>query len=229
MEQKYIYIVLSQTVSIVGKTLRKLMKDEYTHASLSFDEQLNKMYSFSRIELEYPFMGAPANENLNKYFLGKENKQIKMKVLKIPVEDNQYKKIKKFVSKIFKDKEGYKYNCLEPLKIITNKPIECYKTYVCSSFVFDALKAGNLVDSSYKKSNGVVTPEYLGELFNNYLFYESEINKYKYFKASNNKIKRKKIKVIISPAKTMAFYTYTIYRHFKHTFNNQENTGKKSA
>jgi len=213
MEKQSIYIVLSQTVSMVGKAIRKITKDEYTHVSLSFDEKLNVMYSFSREEIEYPLVGVASTETLNKYFLGREEENIKMKVYKIDLSPDEYRDIKTFVNHIFNDNEGYMYNFLEPLNVFTGMSLNCYKTYVCSTFVFDALKAGNIVGNI--NSNSTVSPQELGNILEKYLYYDGLINRYEYFKESIIKFKRRKFKVIISPMKTTAFYTYVVCRHLK--------------
>lgn len=214
MKNKSIYIVLSQTASIVGKAIRKITKDEYTHISLAFNSKLDTMYSFSREKIEYPLVGIASTETLNKYFLGKEKEQLKMKVYKVNVTAKQYDDIKKFVDNIFADEEGYMYNFLEPLQFFTGVKLNCYKTYVCSTFVFDALKAGGVV-SEKESVNTSISPQVLGNILDEYLYYDGFINKYKFFKESIIKVKRKKIKVIISPMKTTAFYSYVLYRHFK--------------
>lgn len=181
--------------------------------SLSFDEKLTTMYSFSREEMEYPLVGVASTETLNKYFLGKETEHIKMRIYKIDVTHKQYIKVKSFVDNVFSDSEGYLYNFLEPLKFISNISINCYKTYVCSTFVFDALKEGNILSEEFNKNS--ISPQELGDVLSDYLFYDGLINQYKYFKHSSISIKRRKFKIIISPMKTTAFYTYVVYRHLK--------------
>lgn len=45
---KNVYIVLSQTGTIFSRAIRLYTRDQYNHASMSFDSKLLVMYSFGR-------------------------------------------------------------------------------------------------------------------------------------------------------------------------------------
>jgi len=54
---KKIYIVISQTGTILSKIIKLVTKKEYNHASLSMEGSLEKMYSFGRKDPYNPFIG----------------------------------------------------------------------------------------------------------------------------------------------------------------------------
>ena len=48
MKKYYLYIVLTRTNTGISKIIQLIKKDEYTHAAISLDKDLNHMYSFGR-------------------------------------------------------------------------------------------------------------------------------------------------------------------------------------
>lgn len=57
MEKYSLYVVLTRTNTVISKVVQLVKKDEYTHAAISLDEELNYMYSFGRKYSYYPFIG----------------------------------------------------------------------------------------------------------------------------------------------------------------------------
>ena len=57
MENKKIYVVLTQTYSGLARTIKYFTKDTYSHASISFDKVCNEMYSFGRKFKYFPLYG----------------------------------------------------------------------------------------------------------------------------------------------------------------------------
>ena len=45
---KNVYVVLTQTGTLVSSIIRRYTKDPYNHASIAFDRSLDVMYSFGR-------------------------------------------------------------------------------------------------------------------------------------------------------------------------------------
>lgn len=57
MPTKKLYIVISQTGSIISKMLKAITGDQYNHVSISLDPRLRVMYSFGRLYPNFPFPG----------------------------------------------------------------------------------------------------------------------------------------------------------------------------
>ena len=54
---KQIFIVISQTGTVLSRILKRVTGAEYNHASLSLSPDLKKMYSFGRRHPYNPFWG----------------------------------------------------------------------------------------------------------------------------------------------------------------------------
>lgn len=146
MNSKYIYLVFSKTGTLFSKTLNIFSETEYLHASISFDESLNKMYSFGRINPNNPFYAGLVEENL---FGGvyKKFKDSKCMIYKVKVTDEQYCCLKREVESFLKDKDEYRYNFLGLFCLLLNKPIKRKRYYYCSQFVCELLMKSNIYDS----------------------------------------------------------------------------------
>ena len=46
---KKIYIILTHTGTMLSKIIKKYTKDEFSHVSIALDKELNRMYSFGRL------------------------------------------------------------------------------------------------------------------------------------------------------------------------------------
>ncbi len=61
---KACYVVLSRTGTILSRIISKLTGDWYTHASISFDDDLQTMYSFGRLRTYNPWFGGFVKESV---------------------------------------------------------------------------------------------------------------------------------------------------------------------
>ena len=66
MQNKKIYIVLSQTGTWFSRAIKFFTKDPYNHASISLDKELNHMYSFGRKKVNNPLRGGFVREYTDK-------------------------------------------------------------------------------------------------------------------------------------------------------------------
>jgi len=137
-KQKYIYIVISQTLTIPGKFIRKFTGGKYSHASISLDKDLNEMYSFARFHYQAPLIGGFTKESLTSLSLGK-NEEVYVKIFEIPVTSYQYKKIKNNIKHFKENQKVYMYNLFAlvfyPMKI----NFKIRDSYVCTEFVSQTL------------------------------------------------------------------------------------------
>jgi len=90
-QHKQIYIVVSQTGTILSRILKRITGAEYNHASLSFSPDLLTMYSFGRMHPYNPVWGGFVKESPNsgtfKRFSG-----TRVVVLSITVSQEKYLK-----------------------------------------------------------------------------------------------------------------------------------------
>lgn len=178
MNSNYIYLVFSNTGTLLSKCINYYTKDEYVHVSLSFDENFNKMYSFGRIFPICPFIGGFVEENLNDGVY-KRFQNSKCIIYKIEVDENQYKLLQKELSIFLNNKKKYRYNFLGLIGYIINKPIKRDNHYFCSEFVSHLLIKSNIFDP--KKDPSLVKPSDLLEIENKEFIYEGYTNNYKVY------------------------------------------------
>ena len=107
---KKIYIVLTHTGTVLSRIIRSFTKDEFTHSSISLDENLKQLYSFGRLNPYNPFIGGFIHENI-KYGTFNRFKNTNAKIYSIIVTDEQYKKIHNTIFYIKKNKDNYKFIC----------------------------------------------------------------------------------------------------------------------
>ena len=58
-----IYVVLTYTGTVLSRFVKLFTKGEYSHVSISLDENLEEMYSFGRINPYIPFWGGFVQES----------------------------------------------------------------------------------------------------------------------------------------------------------------------
>ena len=61
-----VYIVLTHTGTLLSNLIKLYTKNDYSHVSLAFDQELNEMYSFGRLYTYNAFIGGFVREYLNK-------------------------------------------------------------------------------------------------------------------------------------------------------------------
>lgn len=57
MTEKQVYILLTNTGSLLTKLIKIYTKKPYNHASIAFDRNLSEVYSFGRKAARNPFIG----------------------------------------------------------------------------------------------------------------------------------------------------------------------------
>lgn len=131
---KKVYLVLSQTGSVLSRTIKFFTGHEYNHISISFDENLNCMYSFGRKYPNNPFIGVFVVEGINKgTFL--KFKNTKCKVIGIGVSDEQYELLCSNILLMLSDIDKYKYNLWGLLLAAFHISFHSDNKFYCSEFI----------------------------------------------------------------------------------------------
>lgn len=173
-KDQYIYLVLSKTGTFLSKTISRYGDMEYAHASISLDSSLTKMYSFGRIYPRFPFWGGFVKEDIHgglyHIFLDAE-----CAVLKIPVTQAQYKKIKGELDYFIQYGKRFRYNFIGLFGVSLGFPIERERAYFCSQFVYSVLYHAGI--ANLRKNPGLITPRDL-MLDEKYIIYKGLVSKY---------------------------------------------------
>ncbi|MDF2676910.1 MAG: hypothetical protein K0Q97_1223 [Bacillota bacterium] len=131
---KEINIVLTQTNTVISKTLKMVTKKPYNHISISFNDDCKTMFSFGRKIIWFPLIGGFVKENANRGVF-KMYPDTKCKIYKIEVTDADYNIIIKRLKKFLAEPNNFKYSYLNLFLIYLNIPLQRKYYYVCSSFV----------------------------------------------------------------------------------------------
>lgn len=172
MNEKKIYIVLTQTYTTIARIIKSITKDKYSHASISLDIKCNNMYSFGRKYIYFPFYGIFLKEDLRKGLFIR-NKNALVVIYEIKVTKKQYNKIKDKIKEIELNNKGYNIIGL----LLAHFRVKLYRRkYYCSEFVYEVLS--NKEIEIYNKENTLFKPE---ELITNNRFvkiFEGKIRDY---------------------------------------------------
>lgn len=148
--KKAVNIVLVQGNSLLGKTIRKVQGTEFSHASISLDEDLKRIYSFNMRDgnngLTYESVKAYIEDGVSK-----------MGVYTFLVSDKVYKQLEKILDNFNLYKNKTKYSVLNLLTIPFNIDLDLDMKMVCSEFVDKLLKLAE-IDLTNKKSS-LVSPK----------------------------------------------------------------------
>ncbi len=140
-----IYLVFSKTGTWLSNVLRFILRKKYVHVSLSFDRELNNMYSFGRTIPNNPFSGGFVIENIREGVY-KKNIDSECIVYKLSVSEEQYSLIIDILKDFKNNKENLKYNLLGLIFAALNIPVKRENYYFCTQFVSELFINANLID-----------------------------------------------------------------------------------
>lgn len=134
-----IYIVISQTGTVLSRLLKLITGAEYNHASLALNGDLENMYSFGRVNAYNPFFGGFVTESPN-FGTFKRFLNTRVIVLEVSIDGEQYGLIKKHIEEMLSNPKTYGYNYLglylAAFRIVHKRRNRFY----CSEFVKDVLQ-----------------------------------------------------------------------------------------
>ncbi|MEE1075717.1 MAG: hypothetical protein UHY68_00445 [Acutalibacteraceae bacterium] len=150
-EEKEIFIVLTQTGTILSRILKALTNAEYNHSSISLEEDLSCMYSFGRIFPYNPFIGGFVKESTSmgtfKRFYNTE-----ATVLSVYVSNDKYEEMKVYLSEMYNNKGQYHYNYVALFLALFGITFKQRRCYYCSEFVRDFLIRFDIIPKTYLPS-----------------------------------------------------------------------------
>jgi len=165
---KDIYIVISQTGTLLSTILKIVTGKEYNHASISLDSNLDNMYSFGRRNPYNPFIGVFLIEKIN---VGtyKRFSNTRCKVIRIRVTFDQYNLILFKLREMTNDIDKYKYNVLGLFLAAINVNLHRNNRFYCSEFVRYILDCADVDVSMIPE---IVHPVDFLDMNNGYVIYE---------------------------------------------------------
>ena len=107
--EKSIYIVLTQTSSVLSRIIKVFTRAQYNHSSISLSSRLEPMYSFGRLRPYNPFWGGYVKEYPTAGTFRRFPKTVAA-VLELKVSEETYESIRNHLEKMYAEKDRYHYN-----------------------------------------------------------------------------------------------------------------------
>lgn len=180
-----IYVILVYTASPFGKIIKQYTHGIYTHAALSLDSTLDRLYSFN-LNNNFSKLGGFSIESIKGYL--HDNKDAVMCVYTTFINDENKRKLKKQLDYFVNNVDKTKYSVFNIFTMLVNKPVELANDMICSQFVDRMLK---MVDVDITgMASALVTP--------NDLYKSTSTKIYKVFEGRLDKYNKKKTDKIVS-------------------------------
>lgn len=175
MKKNYIYVVLTRTNSTLSKIIHYVTKDNYTHAAISLDKNLDQMYGFSRKYTRNPFIGVFKKEDITEGIYSFQ-KELPGTIIELEVSEKEYNTFKQILDEFIENSHKYKYNTKGLFYGLINKNMDSKDKFLCSEFVYHILNKSNIID--WNISSNLVKPIDLLEL-PGVIVYEGDLKRVK--------------------------------------------------
>lgn len=181
---KQIYIVLTHTGTALSTIIKYYTKDEFSHVSISLDEELEEMYSFGRLNPYNPFWGGFVHESI-KNGTFKRFKNTRTEIYSLNIEDEQYNRLVKIINHFKMNTQKYSFNILGLACVSIKRKIRRKNNFYCAEFVKHVLKSVGI--TSVAELPEIIKPEDLKKIEGLQLEYKGLLKKY--IKRNKPKIK----------------------------------------
>ena len=134
MDNKNVYIVITQTGTILSRTLKAVTGAKYNHASISLSDDLETMYSFGRKNPYNPFWAGFVTEAPNKGTFKRFHKTNAL-VMEFEIDEENFEKLDNRLTSMLNSQEQYQFNYLGILLAAFGIKRRKENCYYCSEFV----------------------------------------------------------------------------------------------
>ena len=175
MAKKYIYVILTQSLTRPGKIIQKCTGSKYSHASISLDADLNEMYSFARFKYHTPLVAGFTKESITSLSLGHED-GVNVKIFRIPVKPLQYNKLVRNIEYFKEHSARYKYNLFGLIFYLTPFEFNIKDTYICTEFVSKCIASLGIKKKKLWKNR--ISPKEMINVLKEYEYYSGSLSEY---------------------------------------------------
>lgn len=172
---KNIFIILTQTGTLISKTIQFFTHDSYNHASLCLEDTFQKFYSFGRLKIHNPLSGGFLEENAFTHVFGKF-KNVPCMILKKEVSDKQFETMQDTIRTFTTEPKKYKYDYFNLVFAKTSITFMHHPNrYFCSGFVAYVLSSSGIhIPNRIEK----IRPFEFTSLENVEVLYQGELKKW---------------------------------------------------
>jgi len=142
-KKKYVYVLLTDTGTVLNRIIKWFTNAPYNHASIVFDEELKEIYSFGRKRPKNPLIAGFVREDVY-YGAYRHFRNTHCLLLGIQVDEIEYQNIRQTISDFERNKDQYTYNLIGLLGVLFQYPIGKKNSYFCSQFVSEVFRKSGI-------------------------------------------------------------------------------------
>jgi hypothetical protein len=151
-----IYLVTSFTFTELGKIITKVTNSNFSHAAISFDESMEKLYTFNSNYKNPLHDNGLKTESINIY--RNANDKSTMQVTALFLKKKDYDKLKSIMDDMLNNSNKYSYHFTGLIDVLFNKKSVKEFSMICSEFVARLLSLIS-VDISNGKELNLISPK----------------------------------------------------------------------
>lgn len=170
---KKIYIILTNSGTVLSRIIKLYTRKQYTHVSIALDKKLRKMYSFGRLNPYNPFLGGFVHESTN-HGTFKRFRNTTTCIYSIDVDEEQYNAIKQTIREFKKQRRRYKFNTIGLFAVALHLKFKTKDSFYCAEFVKEVLQRANMAT----KLPNIIKPEDFKSLENLNIEYQGMLRDY---------------------------------------------------
>ena len=179
IKEKKVYVLLSDTGTILTRLIKSCTRKPYNHASIAFDVDLIEVYSFGRKTARNPFIGGFVREDIHSVIF----RQADCAIYSLTVTNAEFQQMHQYIQEIASKKENYRYNFIGLFGVLFKKPIKRKNAFFCSQFVATVLKESKVIDLE-EKDLSLIKPSDLAYIANSQLIFEGGLYAYQFSNAN---------------------------------------------
>ncbi|GAA0376939.1 hypothetical protein [Bacillus horti] len=173
MNKRKVYVLLSDTGTLLTKLIGLFTGYPLNHASIAFDDELREVYSFGRKRPNNPFIGGFVKEDIRSELF----RNAPCEVYCFLVSDEEYNRMIQIVKQFESQQHKYKYNFIGLFGILFNRKIERKYAFFCSQFVATVISQSGV--QVVDKAPNFVKPNDFTESAQLHKIYQGELCEYK--------------------------------------------------
>lgn len=152
---QYLYLLLTRSNTVVSRAIHHLTSDEFTHISISLDDQLETMYSFCRRYPYFPLPAGLASETISQGFYALHH-TIPCQLYRLPVSDQDYMRVQLILDTLMQKQALFKYDILGTILCRLDIGHQRHNHRYCSWFIAELL--GQLGILHFNKHYSLIRP-----------------------------------------------------------------------
>ncbi|RKQ31492.1 hypothetical protein [Oceanobacillus halophilus] len=172
MGERIVYLLFTDTGTLLSKTINYFTKQQLNHVSISFDKELKEVYSFGRKYENNPFIGGFVREDTR----GELLKKSECEIYTYQLSEEEYQRIYYHVKVVEARKHAYKYNFIGLFCILIQLEWNRSNAFFCSQFIASLLN--DIEHINFDKPDCFVRPADIRELNQLKLIYKGRLGRY---------------------------------------------------